>query len=322
MYTITLTLGFFRGYNITNKCKLEGVKMDTIRLKAKAKINLTLDVIGKMDNGYHDLRMVMQTINLHDTIQVTKTKTPKIQINTNIKWLPTDERNVAHKATALFCEKMNIDDGVYIDILKRIPVSAGLAGGSSDAAAVLVGLNKLFGTNLSKKQLMELGVQIGADVPFCILRGTVLAEGIGDILTTLNPLPYSYVLLVKPNINVSTAQIYQTLSIPNIKKHPKTDDVVNAINNGNTSFVFKNMYNVLQEVTETLHPQIKNIQNDMMELGAISSMMSGSGPTVFGVFETRQQCLEAAIHFKMTTNFREVYATTTYSPISRKEGLS
>ncbi len=293
--------------------------METIRLKAKAKINLTLDVVGKMDNGYHDLRMIMQTINLHDTLQITKTKLQKIQVKTNLKWLPDDDKNIAYKAAELFLQERQIKSGVYIDILKRIPVSAGLAGGSSDAAAVLVGLNKLFGTRLSKRQLMLMGVKLGADVPFCILRGTVLAEGIGDILTPLKSLAHTNILIAKPPINVSTAMVYGNLSIPNIKKHPQTDEVINAIQNNDNSFVFNNMYNVLQEVTITKYPQIQQIKEEMISQGAVASMMSGSGPTVFGIFETKQQCLDAASYFKVNLNLREVYPTTTYYPSIRKE---
>ncbi len=293
--------------------------MDTIRLKAKAKINLSLDVIGKMDNGYHNLRMIMQTINLHDTIQMKRTKSSKIQIKTNLKWLPADERNIAYKTAELFLKEMNITEGAYIDILKRIPISAGLAGGSSDAAAVLVGLNKLYQTRLTKKELMLLGVQIGADVPFCILRGTVLAEGIGDILTPLNPIEDTDILIVKPNINVSTASVYGDLSVPDIKQHPQTEALLEAIQNGDNKFVFNNMYNVLQEVTIPKYPQIQTIKEDMIKQGAIASMMSGSGPTVFGIFEDKDKCQQAGLYFKANCNIREVYYTTTYCPNVRRE---
>ncbi len=293
--------------------------MDTIRLKAKAKINLSLDVIGKMDNGYHNLRMIMQTINLHDTIQMKRTKSSKIQIKTNLKWLPADERNIAYKTAELFLKEMNITEGTYIDILKRIPISAGLAGGSSDAAAVLVGLNKLYQTRLTKKELMLLGVQIGADVPFCILRGTALAEGIGDILTPLNPIEDTDILIVKPNINVSTASVYGDLSVPDIKQHPQTEALLEAIQNGDNKFVFNNMYNVLQEVTIPKYPQIQTIKEDMIKQGAIASMMSGSGPTVFGIFEDKDKCQQAGLYFKANCNMREVYYTTTYCPNVRRE---
>ncbi|ONI40686.1 4-(cytidine 5'-diphospho)-2-C-methyl-D-erythritol kinase [Candidatus Epulonipiscium fishelsonii] len=288
--------------------------METITLRAKAKINISLDVIGKRENGYHDLRMIMQTINLHDTIYIKKTKSPKIQINTNIPWLPIDDKNIAYQAVQVFLRETKLPYGVYIDIFKRIPISAGLAGGSTDAAAVLVGLNKIFKTRFSKRKLMKLGVQLGADVPFCILRGTALAEGIGEVLTPLPPLPYTYILLVKPNISVSTSVVYQTLSVQNIKKHPKTDEILNAIKCKDTKFIFNNMENVLQEVTIPLYPEIERIKKDMLRQGAIASMMSGSGPTVFGIYKNNNECIKVANHFKENYGLKEVYVTSTYYP--------
>ncbi|OON98063.1 MAG: 4-(cytidine 5'-diphospho)-2-C-methyl-D-erythritol kinase [Epulopiscium sp. Nele67-Bin005] len=292
--------------------------MDTIRLRAKAKINLTLDVVGKREDGYHNLRMIMQTINLHDTIQITKTKSPKIQVKSNISWLPTDEKNIAYKAAQLFIEETGIKNGVYIDILKRIPVAAGLAGGSSNAATVLVGLNKMFKTGYTKRQLMEMGVKLGADVPFCILRGTVLAEGIGEVLTVLKPLPYTHILLVKPNISVSTQHIYQSLSVPDIRVHPQTNKVVKAIGRSDTKYIFSHMENVLQEVTIAQYPQIEKIKKTMIEQGAVASMMSGSGPTVFGIFNTKEDCIRVASYFREVYRLREVYVTSTYYPDLKK----
>lgn len=286
--------------------------MDTIILRAKAKINLTLDVVGKRENGYHDLRMIMQTINLYDTIKVKKTKTPGIRIENNLAWLPTDEKNIAYKAAQLFLTETGIKSGIYISIFKRIPVAAGLAGGSSNAAAVLIGLNKIFETELTKKQLMEMGLKLGADVPFCILRGTALAEGIGEELTALPSLPYTHVLLAKPNVSVSTASVYKGLDINNIQNHPDTDEVVEAIKAGNRNFVIHNMKNVLEEVTIKMHPQIQAIKEDMLKQGAIGTMMSGSGPTVFGIFETREACVQAADYFKQECGLREIHVTSTY----------
>lgn len=287
--------------------------MNTIVLKARGKINLTLDVIGKRPNGYHDLRMIMQSINLYDTIKIKKTKTPGIRINNNLAWLPKDDRNITYKAAQLFLEEMGIVSGIYIDIVKRIPVAAGLAGGSSDAAAVLVGMNKLFKTELTKKQLMEMGLKIGADVPFCILRGTALAEGIGEELTRLKAVPYMHVLLAKPNISVSTASVYGALKVDAITNHPQTDDVVEAINKQDMDFVIHNMKNVLEEVTIKMHPEIEQIKKDMLRYGALGSMMSGSGPTVFGIFETKQQAVAAAEHFREKCGLKEVHVTSTFS---------
>ena len=292
--------------------------MDTIVLKARGKINLTLDVVGKRDNGYHDLRMIMQTINLYDTITVKKTKTPGIRINNNLAWLPKDDRNITYKAAEKFLKEANITSGVYIDIFKRIPVAAGLAGGSSDAAAVLVGINKLFETHFSKKKLMEMGLEIGADVPFCILRGTVLAEGIGEILTPLPSLPSMHILLAKPNISVSTASVYKALKVDEITKHPKTDEYVEAIKARDIQFITNNMDNVLEDVTIKMHPQIEQIKQDMIEYGALGSMMSGSGPTVFGIFPSRYKAAVAAEYFKNQCGLREVHVTSTFCKAKRE----
>lgn len=293
--------------------------MDTIVLRARGKINLTLDVVGKRENGYHDLRMIMQSINLYDTIKVKKTKTPGIKIENNLAWLPTDEKNIAYKAAELFLEETGIESGIYINIYKRLPVAAGLAGGSSNAAAVLVGLNKIFDTGFTRSQLMEMGLKLGADVPFCILRGTALAEGIGEELTVLPSLPYTHILLAKPNVSVSTAAVYKSLKLDKIKEHPDTDEVVQAIKKGDRTFVINNMKNVLEEVTIKMHPQIQHIKNDMLKYGALGTMMSGSGPTVFGIFETKEDCIKAAEYFKHETGLREVHVTSTYYQ-GRREG--
>lgn len=286
--------------------------MHSIILKARGKINLTLDVVGKRDNGYHDLRMIMQTINLCDIIRIKKIKTPGIRINTNLRWLPKDDRNIAYKAAQLFLEESNIKSGIFIEIQKKIPVAAGLAGGSSDAAAVLVGLNKIFKTRYSKKHLMEIGLRLGADVPFCIERGTVLAEGIGEELTPLISLPHTYIVLAKPNISVSTATVYKNVRIEAIKEHPDTEAVISAIEKGDMNFIANNMKNVLQEVTIPMHPEIESIKQKMLQRGAMGSMMSGSGPTVFGIFSTKEKAIVAANYFKTRENLKEVFVTSTF----------
>lgn len=292
--------------------------MDTVVLKARGKINLTLDVVGKRDNGYHDLRMIMQTINLYDTITIKKTKTPGIRINNNLAWLPKDDRNITYKAAEHFLQEAQITNGVYIDIFKRIPVAAGLAGGSSDAAAVLVGLNKLFETHFTKKKLMEIGLKIGADVPFCILRGTALAEGIGEVLTPLPSLPTMHILLAKPNISVSTASVYKALKVDEIQKHPQTDAYVDAIKARDMQFITQHMENVLEDVTVKMHPQIEEIKQDMLKYGALGSMMSGSGPTVFGIFPNRYKATVAAEYFKNQYGLREVHVTSTFCKAKRE----
>ena len=289
--------------------------MNSIILKGRAKINLTLDVVGKRENGYHDLEMIMQTVNLYDTIYIRKTKVPGIRLKANYSWLPTNEKNIAYRAAQLFFEESGIDGGIAIEITKRIPVAAGLAGGSTDAAATLVGLNKLYETHYSKEKLMEMGLKLGADVPFCIVRGTMLAEGIGEELTPLTPIPQTYVVLVKPPISVSTAVVYKSLDINQIKKHPETKVVIEALAEGDVQKIADHMSNVLEEVTIGMHSEIEDIKKDFMKHGAMGAMMSGSGSTVFGLFQTREAAIRAAKFFKIHHNIREVYVTTTYSPV-------
>ena len=289
--------------------------MNSIILKGRAKINLTLDVVGKRENGYHDLEMIMQTVNLYDTIYIRKTKVSGIRLKANYSWLPTNEKNIAYRAAQLFFEESGIDGGVAIEITKRIPVAAGLAGGSTDAAATLIGLNRLYETNYSREKLMEMGLKLGADVPFCIARGTMLAEGIGEELTPLTPMPHTHVVLVKPPISVSTAVVYKSLNLNCIKKHPETKTVIEALEEGNVQKIADHMSNVLEEVTIAMHPEIEQLKKDFMKQGAIGAMMSGSGSTVFGLFNTREAASRAAKYFKMHHNIREVYVTTTYSPI-------
>lgn len=293
--------------------------MNSIILKGRAKINLTLDVVGKRENGYHDLEMIMQTVNLYDTIYIRKTKVPGIRLKANYSWLPTNEKNIAYRAAQLFFEESGINGGIAIEITKRIPVAAGLAGGSTDAAATLVGLNRLYETHYSREKLMEMGLKLGADVPFCIVRGTMLAEGIGEELTPLTPMPHTYVVLVKPPISVSTAVVYKNLNLNHIKKHPETKIVIEALEEGNVQKIADHMSNVLEEVTIAMHSEIEDIKKDFMKHGAMGTMMSGSGSTVFGLFGTREAANKAAKYFKMHHNIREVYVTTTYSPVLKKK---
>ncbi len=287
--------------------------MNSIILKARAKINLTLGVTGKRDNGYHELEMIMQTINLHDTIYIRKATVPGIKLSINYSWLPKDERNIAYKAAKLFLDEMNINEGLSMEIFKRIPVCAGLAGGSADAAAVLIGLNRIFNTHLSKEKLMEMGLKLGADVPFCIARGTMLATGIGEILTPLVSMKQTYVVIVKPPINISTPTVYGNLDINNIKTIPDTQKVIKALEEGNVSEIAANMKNTLEDVTIKLHPEIGKIKELFIDYGALGSMMSGSGSAVFGLFETKNKAEEVARKLKLEHNMREVFVTTTFT---------
>ena len=261
---------------------------NTVELKALAKINLGLDVLGKRENGYHDVKMVMQTIFLYDNVTIEKLEEPGICVETNLYYLPVDENNIAYKAAKMLIEEFDIKEGVHIKLEKHIPVAAGLAGGSSNAAAVLVGMNKLFGLKLTMKELMERGVKLGADVPYCVMRGTVLAEGIGEILSPLPPLPKCYVLIAKPGINVSTQMVYEKLDSKEIVEHPDIDGILEGLRNQDLKKVASSMGNVLERVTIEEYPVIEDIKNAMKEAGALNAMMSGSGPTVFGIFENRQ----------------------------------
>ena len=286
--------------------------MYAVSLKARAKINLSLDVLGKREDGYHDVRMIMQTINLYDAIEIKKIRPLKIMVQTNLCWLPTDERNLAYKATKLFLERTKIEQGIFIRLDKRIPVAAGLAGGSSDAAAVLIGLNKLFSTRFTKQELMEMGKVLGADVPYCIMRGTALAEGIGEQLTKLPSLPPCYVLIAKPPVSVSTGEVYKNLKLEKITRRPNTELLVDAIERQDLRFVAKNMVNVLEEVTVAKYPIIQQLKEMMLEHGAIGAMMSGSGPTVFGIFESQQAIRSASYRLKVSGIAKEVFAVTTF----------
>ncbi len=291
--------------------------MDQISLKSRAKINITLDVIGRKPNGYHDLSMIMQTVNLYDFVFIRKMHAPGIKLTTNLKWLPNDEGNIVYKAAKLFKETCGIKTGIFMELNKKIPVSAGLAGGSSNAAATLTGLNVLFEAGLSQQELMDLGVKLGADVPYCILGGTALAEGIGDILTPLPPMPNCYVLVAKPKINVSTANVFQSLDIKKIEKHPDNNKVIEAIKQGDIDTVANNMCNVLETVTQKRYPVIGTIKKLMLEHGAQGAIMSGSGPTVFGIYHSKNQAYKAAYELKLKYLVGDIFITTMYN---RQEG--
>lgn len=280
-----------------------------IELKALAKINLGLDVLGKRENGYHDVRMVMQSIYLYDDVRIERTKNPGIEVKTNLYFLPTDENNIAYKAAAMLIEEFQIHEGVVITLDKHIPVAAGMAGGSSNAAAVLFGMNKMFGLGLSKQELMERGVKLGADVPYCIMRGTVLAEGIGEELTVLPAMPKCTVLVAKPGISVSTKVVYEALDSKEIVKHPNIDALLAGLEKGSLREVAAAMGNVLEDVTIPMYPVIEDIKNVMKEEGAMNAMMSGSGPTVFGLFENKAQARKAQEKIREKALAKQVYVT-------------
>lgn len=286
---------------------------DTVMLKALAKINLGLDVLGRRENGYHDVKMVMQTIYLYDNVTISKTEEPGIQIESNLFYLPVDENNIAYKAAKKLMDEFQIQEGVRIVLEKHIPVAAGMAGGSSNAAAVLVGMNRLFSLGLSQEDLMERGVSLGADVPYCVMRGTVLAEGIGEILTPLPPLPKCYVLIAKPGISVSTKQVYEKLDSKEIEEHPDIDGILEGLEHGDLRKIANSMGNVLEKVTIEDYPIIEDIKRTMKEAGALNAMMSGSGPTVFGLFEDKKAAMEARTTIKKMNIAKQVYLANVHN---------
>lgn len=278
--------------------------------RSYAKVNLTLDVLGKRENGYHDVKMIMQTVNLFDLIVVDKEKSG-ITLKTNIKSLPNGEKNIAWRAAEVFFEHTGIVGGAKILIHKNIPIAAGLAGGSGNAAAVLCALDKLYGTNLSDEELCKIGLSLGADVPYCILGGTQLAEGIGEILTELKPLPKTTFLLVKPNINISTADIYKAIDSSGELSHPNTEKAIEAIEKGDVSAVAKELSNVMESVTAVDCPTICEIKEEMLKMGAVGAQMSGSGPTVFAIFDDYSRARKATEN--MSKKYAEVFLVKSYN---------
>lgn len=287
--------------------------MEKLELKALGKINLGLDVLGRRENGYHDVRMVMQTVYLYDKIMIRKTRKPGIELETNLFYLPVDENNLAYQAAKILMDEFQVQEGVKISLEKHIPVAAGMAGGSSNAAAVLFGINRMFDLGLSQKELMVRGVKLGADVPYCVMRGTVLAEGIGEILTPLNPMPKCYVLLAKPPISVSTKMVYEKLDSHEIENHPDIDGILQGLEMQDLEKVASSMGNVLEKVTIDAYPVIEQIKDVMKEQGALNAMMSGSGPTVFGIFDNKNKAKDAAQKIKTLQLAKQVYVTNVHN---------
>lgn len=277
-------------------------------IKAYAKINISLDVVGKREDGYHLLRMIMQNIDLYDLINIEKAANG-INISSNKPYIPTDERNLGYKAAKLFMEKYNLQGGVDINIRKSIPVAAGLAGGSTDAAAVLKGIRSIYDMDVSDEELMELGLKIGADVPYCIMGGTALCEGIGEKITPLKSFKDHIMIVVKPPFGVSTKEVYQSLDISRIYKHPDTEGLIKAVEENDLKYVCGGMKNILENVTLRKHIILKDIKNEMLRMGALGAMMSGSGPTVFSFFDDMLKAQQCYDKFKM--KYSEVFITRT-----------
>lgn len=287
--------------------------MKEITLKALAKINLGLDVIGRREDGYHELRTIMQTIHLHDRLQIRRTREPGIKIHTNLSFLPVNESNLVYQAAVLLMSEFKITEGVEVNLSKRIPVSAGMAGGSTDGAAMLYGMNRLFELGLSRRELMERGLKLGADVPYCLMRGTALAEGIGEELTQLPPMVKCPVLIAKPAVSVSTKLVYQNLKLDKGLPHPDIDSLVRAIQKKDFDGVCTHMGNVLETVTIPNYPVIEQIKEKMLGSGAAAAMMSGSGPTVFGLFRDEKSAMQALDEMRSSKLARQVYLTGVYN---------
>lgn len=284
-----------------------------MRLRAMAKINLGLDVLRKREDGYHEVRMIMQTIQMYDLLDIRRKKEPGISLSTNLPYIPTDERNLVYKAAKILMDEFQITDGISMKLSKFIPVAAGMAGGSSDAAAAFVGVNRMFRLGLSEQDLMERAVQVGADVPYCIMRGTALAEGIGEKLTVLPPMPDCWILIGKPGISVSTKYVYTTLDLNTDTVHPDIDGMKKALEDGNLYGITERMGNVLQDVTIPAYPEVERIKEQMKTLGAVNAMMSGSGPTVFGIFDNEEKAQEACQKLRESGSCQQVFLTVPFN---------
>ena len=280
-----------------------------MRLRALAKINLGLDILGKREDGYHEVRMIMQTIQMYDVLDMKRVKKPGISLSVNYPYIPNDERNLVYKAAKLLMDEFQIKEGVEIRLEKFIPVAAGMAGGSSDAAAALVGINRLFKLGLSERDLMERAVNIGADVPYCVMRGTALAEGIGEKLTRITQVPECFVLIGKPGVNVSTKTAYESLQLDKLSYRPDIDGMIEDIERGDLLAMTEKMGNVFELGITEKYPVIGEIRKLMEEHGALKAMMSGSGPTVFGIFDDRKKMEGAAAALRESRLAKTVFAT-------------
>ena len=287
-----------------------------VTVEANAKINLTLDILGKRPDGFHEVAMVMQSIGLHDTLTMEKTD-GEIALSINVPWLKADEKNLAWRAAELVRQEYGLTGGVRIDLVKRIPIAAGLAGGSADAAAVLKGMNELYNLQMSEARLCELGAKLGSDIPFCLMGGTMLATGRGEVLTRLADMPETWVVLAKPRISVSTAWAYQNYDEQGAERHPDNEAIKKAIARGNRKAVAGLLCNVLESVTIKKYDVIADYKQMMLDKGAMASMMSGSGPTVFGLARNREQAEAIANVLRQNTN-ADVFVTRTFQMNRRK----
>ena len=268
--------------------------MQQVRQRAYAKINIGLDVLRRRPDGYHEVKMIMQTVGIYDDLLIEKCEKPGIFLQIDKEELPTDQNNLIYKAAQLLLAEKKIQEGVRISLTKRIPIAAGMAGGSSDAAAALRGMNELFNLGYQTQELQKIGVKLGADIPYCVVGGTMLSEGIGEILTPLPTPPDCTLVIAKPDINVSTKFVYENLHADTLSYHPDIDGMIRALREGSLKGITDRLGNVLETVTIREYPIIEEIKKVMRENGAENALMSGSGPTVFGIFTQEKKAQEAA----------------------------
>ncbi|SHI44098.1 4-diphosphocytidyl-2-C-methyl-D-erythritol kinase [Butyrivibrio fibrisolvens DSM 3071] len=285
-----------------------------ITRKAYAKINLGLDVTGRRDDGYHIVRMIMQNVDIYDTLTFEKNDLGKIRLTANKDTIPTDEHNLIYKVCALLMEKYDIKDGVDVHLEKRIPVAAGMAGGSTDGAAAFYGMKELFDLPITQEEMCEMAVKLGADIPYCIMGGTMLSEGIGEVLTALPDMPDCYILVGKPDINVSTGWVYTELDSKEIEFHPDIDGMCDAIGSGDLGGVCQRLSNVLEPVTKSKYDIIGKIEALMEDGGAVRSIMTGSGPTVFGIFDDEDKLKKAYDKVKESGYCPELFMSKPVNP--------
>ena len=283
--------------------------MNQIIEKAYAKINLSLDVLRRRPDGYHEVKMIMQTVGIFDTLTIAKSNDKEIRLKVGSANLPCDRSNLIYRAAEMVMERFDLQQGVEITLEKRIPIAAGMAGGSSDAAAVFRGMNRLFSLNMSLEDMQKLGVKIGADIPYCIMGGTALSEGIGEILSHLPTPPVAYLLIAKPDIDVSTKFVYENLHADTLPYHPDVDGMVEALREGNLKGITDRMGNVLETVTEKAYPIIAEIKTLMKNAGAENALMSGSGPTVFGIYKEKEKAEEACELIQKQDLAKQIFVT-------------
>ncbi len=282
--------------------------------KAYAKLNISLDVLSKRPDGYHDMRMVMQSVSLCDELSISLRNDGAVNVATNLHFLPCDDRNIAAKAAKAFFAHIGLAElGADIDILKRIPVCAGMGGGSTDGAAVLRALNALTGKPLSKSELEALGATLGSDIPFCVSGGTALAEGRGEKLTDLAPFPNCFFVIAKPKFSVSTPELFSKLNLVTVKFHPDTQGIVSSIKSGNLKGVCQRMYNVFETVLPTKPNDVQIIKHSLLDCGALGAVMTGTGSAVFGVFDDKAKAEYA--HYLLSQRFNDVFLAEPQAPI-------